>query len=157
MKNLIVSLVCLLSLNSFAAKQDIVDIAVGNEAFSTLVTAVVEADLVDALKSKGPFTVFAPTNDAFDLIPEQDLQGLLADQHVLADVLKYHVLSGKFTASTILNQCAKKGCTAKTLNGEKVKIRVFAGRVFINDSQVIIADVEAKNGVIHAIDRVLLP
>ena len=157
MKKILLALSLMFSVSSFAHKSDIVDIAVGNDAFSTLVTAVVEADLVDALKGDGPFTVFAPTNDAFGLIPDADLQGLLADKAALTGVLTYHVLQGKFTADTIINQCAAHGCTAKTLQGENVTIRVFAGRVFVNDSQVVIADVEASNGVIHAIDRVLLP
>ncbi len=134
------------------AAQDIVDIAVADDRFETLVTAVTAADLVDTLKSEGPFTVFAPTDDAFAALPAGTIDALLADIPALTDVLLYHVVSGKVMAEDVVNLDA-----ADTVLGEAVDISVEDGKVMVNDAQVVITDIEATNGVIHVIDAVLLP
>lgn len=131
---------------------DIVDIAAADGRFTTLVTAVTEAGLVDTLKSDGPFTVFAPTDDAFAKLPAGTLDSLLADKAALTDILLYHVVSGKVMAADVVNLTS-----AETVSGKSVDIKVENGNVFINDAQVIITDIEASNGVIHVIDTVLIP
>jgi transforming growth factor-beta-induced protein len=130
----------------------IVDIAVADGRFETLVAALQAAQLVDTLAGEGPFTVFAPTDDAFAKLPEGTVEGLLADIPALTDILLYHVVEGEVLAESVveLND-------AKTLNGRYVDIRVEDGMVYINDAQVIITDIMADNGVIHVIDTVLLP
>lgn len=138
---------------SFAADQSIVEIAVGNSDFSILVSALQKADLVDALSGEGPFTVFAPTNDAFvKLLGEL---GITAEQLLnhpqLSEVLLYHVVSGKVMSTDLSN-----GMKAGTLLGEEIMVDISSG-VKINSSNVTAADVEATNGVIHIIDTVLVP
>lgn len=138
---------------SFAADQSIVEIAVGNSDFSILVSALQKADLVDALSGEGPFTVFAPTNDAFvKLLGEL---GITAEQLLnhpqLSEVLLYHVVSGKVMSTDLSN-----GMKAGTLLGEEIMVDLSSG-VKINSSNVTAADVEATNGVIHIIDTVLVP
>ncbi|MFA9557613.1 fasciclin domain-containing protein [Evansella sp. AB-rgal1] len=131
---------------------DIVDTAIAAGSFETLVAAVQAADLVDALKGEGPFTVFAPTDEAFAaLLNELDLEAdeLLASED-LASILLYHVVSGKVLSSDLVD-----GAEVETLNGEKVTISLDP--VKINDSNVVSADIEASNGVIHVIDAVMLP
>ena len=130
----------------------IVDIAVEDGRFTTLVAALQAADLVETLQGDGPFTVFAPTDDAFGLLPEGTVAALLEDIPALTDILLYHVVDGKVMAADVVELES-----ATTLLGQDVSIRVEDGNVFINDSQVIIADIEASNGVIHVIDAVLLP
>lgn len=139
---------------SAAGHEDIVDIAVGNEDFSILVAALTEADLVEALQGDGPFTVFAPTNAAFEaLLTELDITAAqLLAQPDLSKVLLYHVISGAAVMSGDLTE----GQTAETMNGEDITVSLVGG-VFINDSEVIDADIEATNGVIHVIDKVLVP
>jgi uncharacterized surface protein with fasciclin (FAS1) repeats len=132
--------------------QSIVDVAVADERFSTLVTALTEAGLVETLQGEGPFTVFAPTNDAFAKLPEGTLDALLADNEQLTAVLLYHVLAGAVPAADVLNLSE-----ATTVQGQTVSIRVESGRVFINDAEVIITDIEASNGIIHVIDTVITP
>jgi uncharacterized surface protein with fasciclin (FAS1) repeats len=118
-----------------------------------LVAAVEAAGLVDTLKSEGPFTVFAPTDEAFAALPEGTVEALLADIPTLTDILLYHVVAGKVMAADVVNLQS-----ADTVQGQPVAITVDAdGNVFVNDAQVIITDVEASNGVIHVIDAVLLP
>lgn len=134
-----------------AETPDIVAIAIGNEDFSTLVTALKAADLVGALQGEGPFTVFAPTNDAFAKVPAKALEALLADKEKLAAVLKYHVVSGKVMAADV-----GKLSEATTLQGGTLKIDTTDG-VKIGAAKVIKADIAAKNGVIHVIDTVLIP
>jgi uncharacterized surface protein with fasciclin (FAS1) repeats len=134
------------------AEQDIVDIAVADGRFTTLVTALEAADLVDTLKGEGPFTVFAPTDEAFAALPEGALDGLLADIPALTDVLLYHVVSGEVLAADVVNLSS-----ADTVLGQPVSITVDSGNVMIDDAQVIITDIQASNGVIHVIDAVLLP
>lgn len=134
------------------AKHDVVDTAASVEDFSTLVTAVKAADLVGALKEEGPFTVFAPTNEAFAKIPQAQLEALLKDKAALTQVLTYHVVPGKVMAADVV-----KLSQADTLQGEPVKIVVQDGKVMVNGAEVIKTDVECTNGVIHVIDTVLMP
>src|SRR6056297_839192 len=133
---------------------DVLDVALEADDFNTLITAVIEADLVAALKGDGPFTVFAPTDAAFAALPEGTLDSLLADKEQLANVLLYHVVSGKVMAEDVLEM---DGAMVETLLGEKVEINIENGMVYINDSQVTTTDIEASNGVIHVIDTVLVP
>ena len=134
--------------------ETIVDIAVADGRFTTLVTAVTEAGLVETLSGEGPFTVFAPTDDAFAALPEGTVEALLEDpQGALTDVLLYHVVEGAVMAETVVTLDS-----AMTVGGEAVSITVNDDGVFLNDSvQVIITDIAASNGVIHVIDGVLLP
>jgi len=130
---------------------DIVDTAVEAGSFTTLVTAVQAADLVDALKGEGPFTVFAPTDDAFDALPEGVLEGLLANTTALADVLTYHVVVGEYMAADVV---AMDSLT--TLQGSDLMIDTTDG-VMIDGAQVVQTDIECSNGVIHVIDAVMIP
>jgi hypothetical protein len=136
---------------SFAADQTIVDIAVSDSNFSTLVTALTAADLVGALQGTGPFTVFAPTNDAFNALPLGVLQYLLSDIPALSEVLTYHVVSGKAMSSDLTNNQV-----LTTLLGETLTVKIGTD-VMINDAKVVMPDIEASNGVIHVIDKVLVP
>lgn len=129
----------------------IVDIAINNEDFSTLVTAVTEAGLVDTLSSEGPFTVFAPTNAAFEKLPAGTLEAVLQDKEQLTSILTYHVVSGKVMSTDLTD-----GMTATTVQGDDITIGAHSG-VTVNDANVVTADIEASNGVIHVIDTVLLP
>lgn len=130
---------------------DIVDTAVAAGSFKTLVAAVTAAGLVDTLKGAGPFTVFAPTDEAFAKLPAGTVDALLKDIPKLKKILTYHVVSGKVLAADVV-----KLKSAKTVEGSEVKIDASNG-VKINDSTVTTADVIADNGVIHIIDAVLLP
>jgi len=130
----------------------IVDIAVADDRFETLVTALAAADLVDTLQGEGPFTVFAPTDEAFEALPEGTLDALLEDKVALTDVLLYHVVPGKVMAADVVTLDA-----AGTLQGENVAITVDGEDVMVNESQIIITNVEGSNGVIHVIDAVLIP
>jgi transforming growth factor-beta-induced protein len=132
--------------------QDIVDTAVADGRFNTLATALTEAGLVETLKGEGPFTVFAPTDDAFAKLPEGTIEALLADIPSLSNILLYHVVAGDVRAAAVVELES-----ADTVNGAPVSIEVMDGKVYINDSQVIIADIVTSNGVIHVIDAVLLP
>ena len=134
---------------------DIVDIAAGNEDFSTLVAAVQAAGLVETLKSEGPFTVFAPTNDAFAKLPEGTVETLLKPENKdqLVAVLTYHVLPGSVAAADVLG--AKT--SVATVQGQKIKVDGTGGGVKVNNANVTAADIVATNGVIHVIDTVLLP
>jgi uncharacterized surface protein with fasciclin (FAS1) repeats len=134
------------------ADQDIVDIAVENGNFTTLVAAVEAADLVDTLKSEGPFTVFAPTDDAFNALPEGTVEALLNDIPALTDILLYHVVPGKVMAAEVVNLSS-----ADTALGQPLSIRVEGEAVYVNDAQVVITDIEASNGVIHVVDAVIIP
>jgi uncharacterized surface protein with fasciclin (FAS1) repeats len=134
-----------------APSSTIVDIAVGNADFSTLVAALQAAELVDTLSGEGPFTVFAPTNEAFAKLPEGTVESLLADKEKLTAVLTYHVVSGKVMAADVVNLTE-----AATVGGANIAIDASNG-VKINDATVVTADIAASNGVIHVIDTVLLP
>jgi transforming growth factor-beta-induced protein len=135
------------------ASNTIVDIAAGNPDFSTLVAAVSAAGLVDALSGEGPFTVFAPTNEAFAKLPEGTLESLLLPENkqVLTDILLYHVVSGSVLAADVVNLSQ-----AETLLGKNVNIKVDMGSVMINEANVVATDIIADNGVIHVIDSVIL-
>jgi transforming growth factor-beta-induced protein len=133
-------------------EQTIVDIAVADGRFTTLVAALQAADLAGTLAGEGPFTVFAPTDDAFAKLPEGTVEGLLEDIPALTDILLYHVVSGEVLAESVVMLEE-----AETLLGENVSIRVEDGNVYINDAMVVITDIMASNGVIHVIDTVLLP
>ena len=139
-----------------AKTKDIVDTAVGaeGEIFSTLVAAVKAGDLVETLKGKGPFTVFAPTNEAFAALPKGTVESLLKPENKakLVKILTYHVVAGEVKAADVV-----KVKSAKTVEGSEVKVNVKDGKVFINESEVIKADIMATNGVIHVINKVLLP
>lgn len=130
----------------------IVDVAVANGSFTTLVAAVEAADLVETLSGEGPFTVFAPTDDAFAALPEGTLDSLLADTDALTSVLTYHVVAGEVPASEVVNLTE-----ATTVNGASVSISVDGDTVMVGDATVVITDVEASNGLIHVIDTVLVP
>jgi uncharacterized surface protein with fasciclin (FAS1) repeats len=131
----------------------IVDVAAGNPDFSTLVAAVKAAGLVETLSSEGPFTVFAPTNEAFAKLPEGKVDSLLADVPMLKKILTYHVVAGKVMAADVVGLNS-----ATTVQGDDVKIAVVDGKVKLNDSAMVTAtDLEASNGVIHVIDTVLIP
>ena len=142
------AVIAIASLSAQAA--DVVDTAVGAGNFKTLVTAIKAAGLVDTLKGPGPFTVFAPTDEAFAKIPKADLDKLLADKAKLKSVLTYHVVSGKVMSTDI------KPGKVKTVQGSDVTLSTTGG-VMVNNAKVVAADVPASNGVIHAIDTVLMP
>lgn len=130
---------------------DIVDTAVAAGSFTTLVQAVQAAGLVETLKGEGPYTVFAPTDEAFAKLPDGTVDALLADQEKLTAVLTYHVVAGKVMAADV------SGLTsATTVQGSDLSIKTDDG-VMINDAAVVQADIEASNGVIHVIDTVLMP
>jgi transforming growth factor-beta-induced protein len=154
---IVILLVAITASSAFAAPaaqadKTIVDIAVEDGRFTTLVTALQAAELVDTLQGEGPFTVFAPTDDAFAALPEGTLDSLLADIPALTNVLLYHVVSGKVMAADVVSLSS-----ADTVLGKPVNISVADGNVKINDASVIITDIEASNGVIHVIDSVILP
>jgi len=136
---------------SYGNKADIVDTAVSAGGFETLVTAIKEAGLVDTLKGEGPFTVFAPTNEAFAKIPKEDLNALLADKEALTRVLTYHVVPGKVMSSDVV-----KLSSAKTVEGGSIEIASADG-VTVNGAKVLKTDIETSNGVIHVIDSVIMP
>jgi uncharacterized surface protein with fasciclin (FAS1) repeats len=130
----------------------IVDIAVEDERFTTLVVALQAAELDSVLTGSGPFTVFAPTDSAFSKLPEGTVESLLADIPALKDILLYHVVSGDVLAADVLNLES-----AETLQGDSFSISTEDGKVMVNDAEVIITDITASNGIIHVLDTVLLP
>ncbi len=133
-------------------KKDIVDTAIEAGQFKTLVKLVQEADLVDALRGEGSFTVFAPTDKAFEKLPKEQVEALLRDKEALRKVLLYHVVKGRVMSTDVV-----KLESAKTMHGASIRIRVQDGKVYINDAQVVKADIGCTNGVIHVIDKVILP
>lgn len=137
-----------------SAKKDIVDTAVAAGSFTTLVSAVKAADLVETLKGKGPFTVFAPTDEAFAKLPKGTLDDLLKPENKakLQAILTYHVVSGKVMAADVV-----KLESAKTVNGQMLTINAENGAVMIDNAKVAKTDIETSNGVIHVIDTVVLP
>ena len=134
--------------------KDIVDTAVADGRFTTLVAAVTAAELVDTLKGEGPFTVFAPTDDAFAKLPAGTVEELVKPENKqkLTDILLYHVVSSKVMAADVVGLTS-----ATTVLGKDVAIKVDMGNVYVNDAKVIITDIETSNGVIHVIDTVLIP
>ena len=137
-----------------AAENDIVDTAVGAKSFKTLVAAVKAAGLVETLKGKGPFTVFAPTDEAFGKLPEGALQDLLKPENKekLTKILTYHVVAGKVMAADVV-----KLTEAATVQGSKVTIKVSDGKVKVDGANVVKTDIGCTNGVIHVIDVVIMP
>jgi uncharacterized surface protein with fasciclin (FAS1) repeats len=137
---------------AMAAEMNIVDTAVAAGDFTTLVSLVQQAGLAETLSTGGPFTVFAPTDEAFAAVPKETLAQLEADPELLKRVLTYHVVEGEVTAMQV-----EDGMTAATLAGPELTFAVTDGEVNVGDATVVQPDVVASNGVIHAIDRVLLP
>jgi len=139
---------------SMVASKDIVDTAVSAGSFKTLTAALDAAGLVETLKGKGPFTVFAPTDEAFAKLPEGTLKSLLKPENKqkLTSILTYHVVAGNVKAADVI-----KLSSAKTLNGQSVTIKTAGGKVFINGATVVKADIATTNGTIHVIDTVLIP
>ena len=134
--------------------KDIVNTAISAGNFKTLATALGAAELVETLKDKGPFTVFAPTDEAFAKLPAGTVESLLkpANKQALTNILTYHVIAGDVKAADIV-----KLSSAKSLNGQSVTIKILDGKVFINNSTVTKADIVSTNGTIHVIDNVLMP
>ena len=139
---------------AYGAEKDIVDTAVSAGTFNTLVAAVKAAGLVETLKGDGPFTVFAPTDEAFAALPRGTVESLLRPENreTLGAILKYHVVAGRIYADDAVG-----AEVATTLQGADLRIRIKDGRLMVNDATVVSSDVEATNGVIHVIDRVILP
>jgi uncharacterized surface protein with fasciclin (FAS1) repeats len=132
--------------------KDIVDTAVAAGSFKTLATALKSAGLVDTLKGTGPFTVFAPTDEAFAKLPAGTLDALLKDKEKLTAILTYHVVPGKVMAAEVV-----KMNTARTVNGKSVQIKAANGSVMVDAAKVVKTDIGCSNGVIHVIDTVILP
>jgi len=148
---------CALGTNGWATscdKKDIVDTAVAAGSFTTLATALTEAGLIETLKSEGPFTVFAPTDEAFAKLPAGTLDDLLKPENKgkLKSILTYHVVSGEVLAADVV-----KLTKAKTVNGQELKITVKDGTVMVDNAKVTKTDIMCTNGVIHIIDAVVLP
>ena len=139
---------------NYAKKSDIVDTAVSNGNFTTLTAALEAGGLVDTLKSEGPFTVFAPTDEAFAKLPAGTVEMLLLPENkdTLIAILTYHVVPGEVSASEVV-----KLNSAATANGSDVAISIREDSVFVNDSRVVMTDISASNGVIHVVDKVMLP
>ena len=133
---------------------NIVETAVSNGSFKTLVAAVTAAGLVETLSGAGPFTVFAPTDDAFAALPAGTVESLVepGNKEKLTGILTYHVLAGKVLSTDLTD-----GMTATPLNGDEITIHLKGGKVLVNGAEVVIADVETDNGVIHAINKVIMP
>jgi uncharacterized surface protein with fasciclin (FAS1) repeats len=148
-KSLIAAAIALSTLGAAHAK-DIVDTAVAAGSFKTLATALQAAGLVDTLKGKGPFTVFAPTDEAFAKVPKADLDALLKDKAKLTAVLTYHVVPGKVMAADV------KAGKVKTVQGSEITVTT-AGGVKVDAANVVKTDIAADNGVIHVIDSVIMP
>ena len=134
------------------ASNNIVETAVSAGSFNTLVAAVQAADLADTLAGEGPYTVFAPTDEAFAKLPEGTVEQLLANPDQLREILLYHVVPGRVTASQVVNLSS-----ATTAQGSDVNIKIAGGSVMINNATVTATDIETSNGVIHVIDTVILP
>jgi uncharacterized surface protein with fasciclin (FAS1) repeats len=139
---------------NYQKKSDIVDTAVAAGNFTTLAAALEAGGLIDTLKSDGPFTVFAPTDEAFAKLPAGTVESLLKPENkdTLVAILTYHVVPGKVKAADVV-----KLDSADTVNGSALNIRVDQGSVFVNDSRVVATDIRASNGVIHVVDTVILP
>jgi len=150
MKKILIASVVAFGMTISAQAKDIVDTAVGAGSFKTLATALGAAGLVDTLKGKGPFTVFAPTDEAFAKIPKADLDALLKDKAKLTSVLTYHVVAGKVMAADV------KAGKVKTVQGSELTVSTSMG-VMVDNAKVIKTDITADNGVIHVIDTVIMP
>jgi uncharacterized surface protein with fasciclin (FAS1) repeats len=133
-------------------KKDIVETAVAAGSFKTLATALEAAGLIETLKGKGPFTVFAPTDEAFAKLPAGAVESLLKDKEKLTQILLYHVVPGAVMAKDVV-----KIKSAKTVQGSSVKINAKGGKVMVDNANVVKTDITASNGVIHVIDTVIIP
>ncbi|MGB7301194.1 MAG: fasciclin domain-containing protein [Burkholderiaceae bacterium] len=151
MKKTLIASVLAVGLSAQAWAADIVDTAVSAGSFNTLVTAVKAAGLVDTLKGEGPFTVFAPTDEAFAKIPKDQLEALLKDKEKLTAILTYHVVKGKVMAADV------KTGDVPTVQGSSLMVKAADGKVSIDGANVIKTDIGASNGVIHVIDTVVIP
>lgn len=165
-KTVIIACTLVISNAVFAQSKNIVETAVSSEAHTTLVAAVKAADLVGVLTSEGPFTVFAPTNEAFAKLPEGTVETLLKTENIgtLQAILKYHVIAGKFMAADVIGLIKENNgsATIETVNGASLTAMLKDGSVYITDekgnsAKVTAADLDTSNGVIHVIDSVLLP
>jgi uncharacterized surface protein with fasciclin (FAS1) repeats len=139
---------------------DIVDTAVAAGTFKTLVAAVQAAGLLETLKSPGPFTVFAPSDTAFEALPKGSVEGLLKDVPKLTAILTYHVVSGRVSAADVRRLTSGKTVEVKTVQGQPVTLKtqgMLSKSVYVNDAKVVKADINATNGVIHVIDKVIMP
>ena len=157
MKGVVAYLACALVLGglaapAFAQQKDIVDTAVAAGSFKTLAKLLADADLIGVMKGPGPFTVFAPTDEAFAKVPKEALDALAKDKSKLQNVLKYHVLTSAWTLDDV-----KSVKTAGTVLGPSLAIGVSGGTVTVNGAKIVKADIKCSNGVIHVIDAVLLP
>lgn len=150
MKKILIASFLAFGMTISAQAKDIVDTAVGAGSFKTLATALGAAGLVDTLKGKGPYTVFAPTDEAFAKIPKADLDALLKDKKKLTSVLTYHVVAGKVMAADV------KAGKVKTVQGSELTVTTSMG-VMVDNAKVIKTDIIADNGVIHVIDTVIMP
>ena len=162
----LMSMALFIGTNLVAQEKNIVETAISSESHTTLVAAVKAADLVGVLSSEGPFTVFAPTNDAFSKLPEGTVESLLKPENIgtLQSILKYHVVAGKFNAKDVIGLIKKSNGKAiiPTVNGGSLTAKLKDGAVYIKDengnyAKVIAADLDNTNGVIHVIDSVVLP
>jgi len=152
-----ISIIALVMMTSIAgmtfAQSTVVDVVVNSANHTTLEAAVIAAELADDLSGKGPFTLFAPTDEAFAALPEGTVASLLEDPTgQLANILLYHVVSGKALSSDLSN-----GQTIATLNGDKVEVKIKDGKAYIDNAQVTVADIKADNGVVHVINTVMIP
>ena len=150
MKKILIASIVAFGMTVSAQAKDIVDTAVAAGSFKTLAAALGAAGLVDTLKGKGPFTVFAPTDEAFAKIPKADLEALLKDKAKLKSILTYHVVSGKVMAADV------KAGKVKTVQGSELTVSTSMG-VMVDNAKVIKTDIAADNGVIHVIDSVIMP
>lgn len=150
MKKILIASIVAFGMTVSAQAKDIVDTAVAAGSFKTLAAAITAAGLVDTLKGKGPFTVFAPTDEAFAKIPKADLEALLKDKAKLTSILTYHVVSGKVMAADV------KAGKVKTVQGSELTVSTSMG-VMVDNAKVIKTDIAADNGVIHVIDSVIMP
>lgn len=150
MKKILIASIVAFGITVSAQAKDIVDTAVAAGSFKTLAAALGAAGLVDTLKGKGPFTVFAPTDEAFAKIPKADLEALLKDKAKLTSILTYHVVSGKVMAADV------KAGKVKTVQGSELTVSTSMG-VMVDNAKVIKTDIAADNGVIHVIDSVIMP
>lgn len=148
----VTTVACAGNYGSKPEQKDIVDTAASAGQFNTLVTAVKAAGLTETLKGKGPYTVFAPTDEAFAQIPKDQLQALLDDKAALTRVLTYHVVPGRVTAEQVV-----KMDSAATVEGQRIRIMDDGMGVKVNEARVVKTDILASNGVIHVIDKVILP
>jgi uncharacterized surface protein with fasciclin (FAS1) repeats len=157
MKGVVACLACVVALGGLAApalaqQKDIVETAVAAGSFKTLAKLLTDADLIGVMKGPGPFTVFAPTDEAFAKVPKEALDALAKDRTKLQNVLKYHVLTSAWTLDDV-----KSVKTAGTVMGQSLAITSSGGAVTVNGAKIVKADIKCSNGVIHVIDAVLLP